>query len=76
MSKALEILLDELNEQAHPERVEDVIFWALEAYSQSEPKDTLGKIIAYAIKERILEAEANDQSTTKIEELETKTKNK
>ena len=30
MSKAKEILLDELNEQGHPEKVEDVIFWALE----------------------------------------------
>lgn len=27
MTTAKKILLDELNEQAHPERVEDVIFW-------------------------------------------------
>ena len=60
MTTAKKILLDELNEQAHPERVEDVIFWALEHYSKSEPKGTWGRVIAYAIKERILEAEKND----------------
>lgn len=57
MSKAKEILLDELNEQGHPEKVEDVIFWALEYYAESEPKGTWGRTIAYAIKERILEEE-------------------
>jgi hypothetical protein len=57
MSKAKEILLDELNEQGHPEKVEDVIFWALEYYAKSEPKGTWGRTIAYSIKERILEAE-------------------
>ena len=57
MSTSKEILLEELNEQSHPEKVEDVIFWALEEYSKSEPKGTWGRTIAYAIKERILEAE-------------------
>jgi hypothetical protein len=57
MSTSKEILLDELNEQRHPEKVEDVIFWALKAYAKSEPKGTWGRTIAYAIKERILEAE-------------------
>lgn len=57
ISKAKEILLDELNEQTHPEKVEDVIFWALEYYAESEPKGTWGRTIAYAIKERILEEE-------------------
>ena len=57
MSKAKEILLDELNEQGHPEKVEDVIFWALEHYAKSEPKGTWGRAIAYSIKERISEAE-------------------
>ena len=65
MSKSKEILLEELNEQGHPEKVEDVIFWALEEYAKSEPKGTWGRTIAYAIKERILEAEkcalANDR---------------
>ena len=55
MSTSKEILLDELNEQGHPEKVEDVIFWALEHYAKSEPKGTWGRTIAYAIKERILE---------------------
>jgi len=54
---AKQILLDELKEQSHPEKVEDVIFWALEHYAQSEPKGTWGRTIAYAIKERILESE-------------------
>lgn len=31
MSKAKEILLDELNEQGHPEKVEDVIFLGFRA---------------------------------------------
>ncbi len=57
MSIAKKILLEELNEQSHPEKVEDVIFWALEHYANSEPKDTWGRTIAFAIKERILEAE-------------------
>ena len=57
MSKSKEILLEELKEQTHPEKVEDVIFWALEEYAKSEPKGTWGRTIAYAIKERILEAE-------------------
>ena len=58
MSKAKEILLNELEEQAHPEKVEDVIFWALEAYHKKDRKNrTWGQIIAYAIVERIKEAE-------------------
>lgn len=58
MSIAKEILFDELIEQGHSEEVEKVIFWALEAYCQSEPKGTIRKTIAYAIKQRILDAEA------------------
>ena len=57
MITAKEILLDELTEQGHPEQVEDVIFWALESYAKSEPKGTWGRVVAYAIKERIVEAE-------------------
>ncbi len=68
MTTAKMILLDELNEQAHPERVEDVIFWALEHYAKSEPKGTWGRIIAYAIKERILEAEKNDTDSGAVGE--------
>ncbi|PKG43801.1 hypothetical protein [Psychroflexus sp. MES1-P1E] len=55
MITSKEILLNELNDQAHPEKVEDVIFWALEHYAKSEPKGTWGRTIAFAIKERILE---------------------
>ena len=68
MTTAKKILLDELNEQAHPERVEDVIFWALEHYAKSEPYETCGRIIAYAIKERILEAEKNDTDSDAVGE--------
>ena len=68
MTTAKIILLDELNEQAHPERVEDVIFWALEHYAKSEPKGTWGRIIAYAIKERILEAEKIDTDSDMVGE--------
>ncbi|SED09961.1 hypothetical protein SAMN04489761_4271 [Tenacibaculum sp. MAR_2009_124] len=62
MSIAKEILLDELIEQGHPEQVENVIFWALEAYCEKEPEERWGKIIAYAIKQRILDAEAKGSS--------------
>ena len=55
-SIALKVLLEELEENDRPKNVEDVIFWALEAYSNQEGA-TLGKAIAYAIKERILEEE-------------------
>ena len=54
---AKQILIEELTEQGHLEKVEDVIFWALEHYVNSEPKGTWGKCIAYCLKERILEAE-------------------
>lgn len=54
---AKEIIIDELNEQTHPEKVEDVIFWALEYYCKHRKKGTWGETIAYAIKERILDEE-------------------
>lgn len=57
MTTAKKILLDELNKQAHPEKVENVIFWALEHYANSGPEGTWVRTIAYTIKERILEAE-------------------
>ena len=50
------IIIDELIEQPHHEKVEHVIFWALEAYSKSESR-TNGKMIAYAIIERIKDSE-------------------
>lgn len=57
MSIAKQILLEELEDQTHPELVEDVIFWALEYYSQIRGKGTWGEAIAYSIKQRILDAE-------------------
>lgn len=57
-SIAKKIILEELKEQAHPEKVENVIFWALEHYANSEATPTIGTTIAYCIKQRILEEEA------------------
>lgn len=59
MSKAKQIILEELDEQGHPEKVEDVIFWALEYYCQHRNEGTWGEAVAYLIKERILHAEKN-----------------
>ncbi len=51
---ARQIILDELIENSHAEKVEDVIFWALEEYSK---KQTTGGVIAFAIKSRIEDSE-------------------
>ena len=58
MSKAKEILLDELEEQGYPEYVEDVIFWALEYYYKNRERGTWGEFIASCIVQRIKEAES------------------
>ena len=58
---AKRILLDELDEQPHPERVEDVIFWALEHYCK-RGKGTMGEMVAYGIKQRILDEEKEEES--------------
>lgn len=50
------IIIDELEEQSHVEAVEDVIFWALEHYSQ-RGNGTLGEVVASAIVSRIKEEE-------------------
>ena len=46
-----EILIEELEESTHIERVEDVIYWALEAYCKDRYSN--GSMVAYAIKDRI-----------------------
>ncbi|NQY01353.1 MAG: hypothetical protein HRT70_09580 [Flavobacteriaceae bacterium] len=51
---AKKILIDELIEDSHFEAVEDVIVWALEAYSK---KDSGGAMISFAIVQRIKDAE-------------------
>ena len=56
MATSKEILLQELEEQSHPVNVEEVIFKALEYYSESKGEQTWEKIIAYSIKQRILDA--------------------
>ena len=58
MNKAKEIILEELEEQMHPERVEDVIFWALDEYSKRN-KGKWGATIAHSIIDRIKEEEKN-----------------
>ena len=60
MSIAKQIILDELEEQKHPEKVEDVIFWALKHYAKTKPKGlSWGSIIAKEIIGRIEEEESN-----------------
>lgn len=58
---AKQVILDELEEQTHPEAVEDVIFWALEEYGKNHP-DSWGGLIARAIVSRIKEEEGEYQS--------------
>ena len=50
-----QIILDELIENSHIEKVEDVILWALEKYYKD--KNTRGSLVAYSIIERVKEAE-------------------
>lgn len=69
MSISKNIILDELIEQPHHEKVEDVIFWALEAYYKSEGKSTDGKMIAYAIVQRIKVDEGKGKSELMNPEL-------
>ncbi len=63
MSIAKKILLEELTENTHPEKVEDVIFWALEYYCENRKQGTMGEMVAYAIKQRILDAENEGKET-------------
>ena len=55
---AKQIILEELEENTHPEKIEDVIFWALEYYAKNFPEPTFGKVIASTIVGRIKDAEA------------------
>ncbi|WP_299129444.1 hypothetical protein [uncultured Winogradskyella sp.] len=55
---ARQIILDELIENSHVEKVEDVIFWALEKYYKD--KNTNGSLVAYSIVQRIKDAENGD----------------
>lgn len=59
---AKEIIFEELEENTHPEKVEDVIFWALEYYANNFPEPTFGKVIASAIVGRIKDAEAESEA--------------
>lgn len=63
MSIAKQILLEELAENTHPEKVEDVIFWALEYYCENRNQGTMGEMVAYAIKQRILDTENEGKET-------------
>ena len=59
---AKDVILDEILEDSHPEKVEDVIFWALKYYADNFPGPTWGKTIASAIVARIIEEEAKYES--------------
>ena len=56
------MLLQELNECIHHERIEDVIFWALEFYAENKKEDTTGKEIAFCITESIKDEEKRIES--------------
>ena len=56
MDNSKEIIIDELNEQGHPEQVEHVIFRALEHYAK-RGEGTWGETIASCIVDRIKESE-------------------
>ena len=58
---AKKIIIEELTERVHPEKVEDVIFWALKFYSENYQKNSWGKIIASSIANRIEEEEIKYQ---------------
>ena len=62
MDNSKEIIIDELNEQGHPEQVEHVIFWALEHYAK-RGEGTWGETIAYTIVNRIKESEQGNKVT-------------
>ena len=60
---AKKILLEEIKENGHPEKVEDVIFWALKFYADTYPVGTLGRATASAIVARIKDAESEYQTS-------------
>lgn len=55
------VLLEELEENSHPEMVEDVIVWSLEYYAENKEESTWGKIIAGAIVDRIKTEESKEK---------------
>jgi hypothetical protein len=66
---AKKILIEELEEQAHPERVEDVIFWALEYYYNNRKLGTWGETIAFHLIQRIKDAENDCKSKKELPSL-------
>jgi len=57
------VILKELEEQIHPEKVEDVIFWALKFYSETYPvPNSFGRIIASSIVSNIEETELKERT--------------
>ena len=53
MSISKQVIIKELEEQVHPEKVEDVIFWALEFYAHNKKENTLGRVVASSIVDNI-----------------------
>lgn len=63
VNSSKDFLLEELKEQGHSERVEDVIFWALEAHCKSDTiKNETAKMVATSIVERIVDAQSIEPS--------------
>lgn len=56
MTTAKQTILTLLHEQGHPEKVENVIVWALDHYAK-KGDNTMGEIIAYAMVKSIRKAE-------------------
>jgi hypothetical protein len=57
MKLSKNIIIEEIEEQKHPEAVEDVIFWALEYYAKHHAPNAWGTIIASCIVQRIKDEE-------------------
>ena len=56
MAISKQISLAQLNERKRARTTGDVILWALDRYARSNPKGSIGRLIAYSIKARILAA--------------------
>lgn len=59
MSKQKKVLIDELIEDSHLQKVEDVIFWALQDYAEKN-KGMQSGVVAFSISQRMIEAEKEE----------------
>ena len=68
---ASKVIKNELKEQMHPVRTEDVIFWALEYYMEHKAGQTIGKAVAFDIVHKILDAEAKGEEAERVTDIKT-----